>query len=98
MRVPVPPFGDAGFLAEEVVVGPHDEVGDPRRDGARAAWAGVVLRRIAGRHLTNAPFAVGRGLKTREAREHTLEVEVLAVLVSALAPSSRPAGCGRRTT
>jgi hypothetical protein len=93
----VPPFGDPGFIAEEVVVGPDDEVSDPRRDRSRAAWARVVLGRIAGRDLTNAPIAVGRGFKTSETRENSLEVEVLALVVRALAPSSRPAGGGRRT-
>ncbi len=74
-------LGDARLLAEQVIVGPHDEVREPGRDGARAAWARVFLCRVSGRHLPYAPVAVRRRLEPREAGQNALEVEVLAVVV-----------------
>ncbi len=78
--MPVTALCDARFLAEEMVVRPDHEVGDAGRYRARAAGACVVLGGAARCHLPHAPVPVGGGFEARETGQHSLEVEVLAVL------------------
>lgn len=56
MRVVVPSISHCGFIAEEILGAPRNNVSLPHRHIGSACWAAIVLFCAVGRDLANKPL------------------------------------------
>ena len=90
--VPVATFRQPRSGAEEVVILPDHQVGNPRQHRSGTLGADVRLFSVPGRHGADHPLAVGSAFPPGDACPRTFQVKLRDLAASL--PSSRPARSG----